>query len=98
VDLKAMDWVSRAVELRTPTFIVHSVDDEYVPYGPSAELAEKNPEMVTFEPFNTALHTKEWNVDPEHWERQVTAWLRRQLAPRANPGDQEPAAGNSTPH
>ena len=51
VDLKAMDWVSRAVELRTPTLIIHSVDDEYVPYGPSAELAEKNPEMVTFEPF-----------------------------------------------
>jgi uncharacterized protein len=97
VDLKAMDWVSRAVELRTPTLVVHSVDDEYVPYGPSAALAEKNPEMVTFEAFDTALHTKEWNVDPERWERMVTAWLRQQLAPRANPGDQEPAAGNSTP-
>ncbi|MGO4806178.1 alpha/beta hydrolase family protein [Arthrobacter sp. 2MCAF15] len=95
VDLKAMDWVSRAVELRTPTLIVHSVDDEYVPYGPSAVLAEKNPEMVTFEPFDRALHTKEWNVDPERWERQVTAWLRLQLAPRANPGGQEPAAGNA---
>ena len=97
VDLKAMDWVSRAVELRTPTLIVHSVDDEYVPYEPSAELAEKNPEMVTFEPFDTARHTKEWNVDPERWERQVTAWLRLQLAPRTNPGDQEPAAGDSAP-
>lgn len=98
VDLKAMDWVSRAVELRTPTLIVHSVDDEYVPFGPSAALAEKNPEMVTFEPFDRALHTKEWNVDPERWERQVAAWLRQQLAPRANPGDQEPAAGNATPN
>ena len=38
VDLKAMDWVSRAVELRTPTLIIHSVDDEYVPYGPSAPV------------------------------------------------------------
>ncbi len=98
VDLKAMDWVSRAVELRTPTLIVHSVDDEYVPYEPSAALAEKNPEMVTFEPFDTARHTKEWNVDPERWERQVTAWLRLQLAPRTNPGDQEPAAGSFTPN
>ncbi len=95
VDLKAMDWVLRAVELRTPTLIVHSVDDEYVPFGPSAALAEKNPEMVTFEPFDRALHTKEWNVDPERWERQVAAWLRQQLAPRANPGDQEPAAGKA---
>ncbi|WP_416377119.1 alpha/beta hydrolase family protein [Arthrobacter sp. CDRTa11] len=84
VDLKAMDWVSRAVELRTPTLILHSVDDEYVPYGPSAMLAERNPEMVTFETFNRARHTKEWNVDPERWERLVKAWLRQQLAPRAN--------------
>ena len=60
-----MDWVSRAVELRTRTLLIHSVDDEYVPFGPSASLAEKNPEMVTFEPFDGALHTKEWNVDPE---------------------------------
>ena len=86
VDLKSMDWISRAVELRTPTLILHSVDDEYVPYGPSATIAEKNPEMVTFETFQDARHTKEWNVDPERWESLVTAWLRLQLAPRANPG------------
>ncbi len=85
VDLKAMDWVARAVELRTPTLILHSVDDEYVPYGPSADLAEKNPEMVTFETFNSARHTKEWNVDPERWESLVAAWLRQQLAPRPTP-------------
>lgn len=85
VDLKAMDWVSRAVELRTPTLILHSVDDEYVPYGPSADLAEKNPEMVTFEAFATARHTKEWNVDPERWESLVAAWLGLQLAARPTP-------------
>lgn len=87
VDLKAMDWVSRAVELRTPTLILHSVDDEYVPYKPSALLAERNPEMVTFETFQHARHTKEWNVDPERWERLVKAWLRQQLAPRLKPGN-----------
>lgn len=86
VDLKTMDWVSRAVELRTPTLIIHSVDDEYVPYGPSAVLAEKNPEMVTFETFSKARHTKEWNVDPLHWDNLVRAWLQQQLAPRLNPG------------
>lgn len=91
VDLKAMDWVARAVELRTPSLIIHSVDDEYVPYGPSAELAEKNPEMVTFESFSRARHTKEWNVDPQRWESLVSAWLRQQLAPRKNPG-----AGSAT--
>ncbi|MCE3291683.1 MAG: lipase, partial [Arthrobacter sp.] len=86
VDLKSMDWVSRAVELRTPTLIIHSVDDEYVPYRPSALLAEKNPEMVTFEAFEKARHAKEWNADPDRWESLVKAWLQRQLAPRVNPG------------
>ncbi|WP_230116784.1 alpha/beta fold hydrolase [Arthrobacter sp. Bi83] len=90
VDLKAMDWVSRAVELRTPTLIIHSVDDEYVPYRPSAVLAEKNPEMVTFEAFGQARHAKEWNVDPVRWESLVKAWLQQQLAPRLNPGQLNP--------
>ena len=100
VDLKAMDWDSRAVELRTPTLLIHSVDDDYVPFGPSASLAEKNPEMVTFEPFHGARHTKEWNVDPERWERLVRSWLQTQLAPRNNPGQageaDRPAAGGPT--
>jgi pimeloyl-ACP methyl ester carboxylesterase len=90
VDLKAMDWVARAVEVRTPTLIIHSVDDEYVPYEPSAILAERNPDMVTFESFGRARHTKEWNVDPERWESLVKAWLRTQLAPRTNPGQRSP--------
>ncbi|GAA1771863.1 alpha/beta fold hydrolase [Pseudarthrobacter sulfonivorans] len=90
VDLKAMDWVARAVEVRTPTLIIHSVDDEYVPYEPSAILAERNPDMVTFETFSRARHTKEWNVDPERWESLVKAWLRTQLAPRTNPGQRSP--------
>ena len=80
VDLKSMDWVSRAVELRTPTLVLHSVDDDFVPYEPTSELARRNPEMVTFEPFSKARHTKEWNVDPERWDNAVEGWLRPRLA------------------
>ncbi|PYI67604.1 lipase [Arthrobacter livingstonensis] len=76
VDLKSMDWVARAVELRTPTLVLHSIDDDFVPYEPTAELARRNPEMVTFEPFSKARHTKEWNVDPDRWENAVETWLR----------------------
>lgn len=79
VNLKAMDWVVRAIELRTPSLILHSIDDDYVPYEPTAELARRNPEMVTFEPFSKARHTKEWNVEPERWESAVEAWLRPRL-------------------
>jgi pimeloyl-ACP methyl ester carboxylesterase len=83
VDLRAMDWDARAVELRTPTLLIHSVDDDYVPYGPSVSLAERNPEMVTYVPFRGARHTKEWNVDREKWERVVRSWLEPRLAPLA---------------
>ncbi len=79
VDFKAMDWVSRAIELRTPTLILHSIDDDFVPYEPTAELARRNPEMVTFEPFSKARHTKEWNVDSDRWEEAVETWLRPRL-------------------
>lgn len=87
VDLKSMDWVSRAVELRTPTLVLHSIDDDFVPYEPTAELARRNPEMVTFEPFSKARHTKEWNIDPERWEGAVETWLRPRLGRYGLPRD-----------
>lgn len=87
MDFKSMDWVSRAVELRTPSLILHSIDDDFVPYEPTAELARRNPEMVTFEPFSKARHTKEWNVDPVRWESVVEAWLRPRLGKYALPRD-----------
>jgi pimeloyl-ACP methyl ester carboxylesterase len=75
LDLKSMDWVARAGQLTVPTLIIHSEDDEFVPVGASADLAESNPELVTLARFHRARHTKEWNVDPSGWHRTVTEWL-----------------------
>ncbi len=86
LDLKSMDWIARSGQITTPTLILHSEDDEYVPVGPSAELAELNPEFVTFVRFHRARHTKEWNVDPRHWDESVTNWLGRVLE-MAQPGN-----------
>lgn len=41
--------------------------------------------MVTFVPFNRARHVKEWNHDPQRWERSVKAWLTA-LFSRPEPG------------
>ncbi|ALE05584.1 lipase [Arthrobacter sp. ERGS1:01] len=87
VNLKSMDWVTRAVELRTPTLVLHSIDDDFVPYGPTAKLAKLNPEMVTFEPFSKARHTKEWNLDSARWENVVESWLRPRLGRYGLPRD-----------
>jgi uncharacterized protein len=79
VDLRAMDWVARSEQLRVPTLILHSEDDNFVPVGPSMELAAKAPQLVSFVRFNLARHTREWNVDPEKWEGAVRLWLHAVL-------------------
>jgi hypothetical protein len=75
VDLRRLDWVRRADELDVPVLVVHSADDEYVPVGPSRELAAKRPDLVTLVEFTGARHCKEWNVDSERWEREVARFL-----------------------
>ncbi|QGN59403.1 alpha/beta fold hydrolase [Nostocoides sp. HKS02] len=75
VDVAKTNWVQRAAELRHPMLVIHSVDDEFVPVGPSLELAAVRPDLVTMEPWDTARHTKEWNVDPDRWERCVAEFV-----------------------
>ncbi len=90
LDLRSMDWIARAEQLTLPTLILHSEDDEFVPIGPSAALAAKNPAFVTLERFHRARHTKEWNVDPQHWESVIERWLHAHLYGRALPGGRKP--------
>ncbi len=40
-------------------------------HRPRAALAQKRPDLVPFERWQVARHCKEWNVDPERWERVV---------------------------
>lgn len=75
LDLRALDWVARAEELRVPTLILHSEDDDFVPFASSAALAAKNPRVVELVRFRTAGHVREWNVDPTRWEDTVANWL-----------------------
>lgn len=80
VDLRRLDWVTRAAELRLPVLLVHSDDDEYVPSGPSRRLAQARPDLVTHVPVAGARHTREWNVDPRAWEDAVERFLRPHLS------------------
>ncbi len=77
VDLALTDWVRRADELHHQILLIHSADDEFVPVGPSRELARARPDLITFEEWRVARHCKEWNVDPARWERLVAAFAAR---------------------
>jgi uncharacterized protein len=75
IDLDRLDFVRRATELSLPILLMHSDDDGYVPSAPSRALANARPDIVTFERFVHARHTKLWNYAPERWNGAITRWL-----------------------
>ncbi|MFS0867463.1 alpha/beta hydrolase family protein [Microbacterium sp. 179-B 1A2 NHS] len=72
-----LDLVSRAAELTSPTLILHSNGDDFVPPDASRLLHAARPELVEFEEFEVAGHTKLWNYDEERWAAAVHGWLAR---------------------
>lgn len=79
VDLARLDWTGRADQLRHPMLVLHSADDQTVPVSGSRSLAHARPDLVRYEEFTAARHTREWNVDPARWEGAVGAFLGRVL-------------------
>jgi len=79
LDVALTNWEQRSDELKHRTLLIHSLDDEFVPVGPSVLLAAKRPDLIQFEPWKAARHTKEWNVDPARWDavvRDFLAWTQ----------------------
>lgn len=87
LDFERLDFVARANELDVPVLLLHSDDDGFVPADASRALALTRPDVVRFEEFEVARHTKLWNYDRERWERVVRDWLRT-----AVPGGDDRAA------
>jgi len=82
LDLRRLDWVTRAAELQLPVLLIHSDGDEFVPNGPSLALGRARPDLVTVEPWEQGRHTKEWNTDPERWDAVVTTFVAEQVGPQ----------------
>lgn len=68
-----------AENLIHPTLLFHALDDATVPPAPSRRLAALRPDLVEFEPFEGASHTREWNRDPVRYERLLADYLGRLL-------------------
>lgn len=78
IDFGRLDVIDWSAKLTTPTLILHSDDDRFVPSGASRELAALRPDAVTLVPFDTAGHTRLWNYDPERWTAAIVGWLVEQ--------------------
>lgn len=81
IDWGELDYVKRADQLDVPILLFHGDEDDIVPVSISDELAEKRPDLVTYERFAGAHHTGSWNVDPERYEGALSEFLTR-LLPR----------------
>ncbi len=80
ISVEELDPVARAGELDVPILLMHSVDDGFVPIDGSRRLAAARPDLVEFEVFEGARHTKLWNHDPRRWSGLVRGWLERSHA------------------
>lgn len=83
IPLDRMELLHRADEIRVPILLFHSTGDTVVPYRPSAALARRLPQLVTYEQFDEALHVRLWNVDRARWERAWREWLEDVIGPGA---------------
>lgn len=86
IDLRQLDLVARADELRVPMLVLHSDDDGFVPIDATLALAEARPDIVTVERFTVARHARLWNFDPDRWEGAIRAWLNRIEGPSGRTG------------
>lgn len=77
IDLGRLDLVARASALHVPILVLHSDDDGYVPATASHALALARPDIVTYERFITARHTKLWNYDRPRWNAAIANFLNR---------------------
>jgi len=76
INLARLDWVARSADLDLPILLLHSADDGYVPADGSKALAAARPDIITYDEFTTARHTKLWNFDSPRWNEAISRWLR----------------------
>lgn len=75
IDLVRLDNVRAADSLSVPMLLMHSNDDGYVPVDASRALARKRPDLIAYEEFTVARHTKLWNYDPLRWTKAIDRFL-----------------------
>jgi uncharacterized protein len=93
ISVEELDPVVRADEFTAPILLMHSVDDGFVPIDGSRRFAEARPDLIEFEVFEGARHTKLWNHDPVRWTGLVRGWLERRTEGVDRLGDEAEIVG-----
>ena len=75
LDFSRVEHAAAADEFDTPMLLFHGTDDVTVPVGPTRELAERRPDLVTYEEFGDTDHVREWNADRDRFETALRDFL-----------------------
>ena len=75
IELRVLDWVSRAADITTPVLVLHGAEDKSSPFVVSQRLAMLRPDLVQLVRFEVPGHSLEWNGEVEKWEGSVTRFL-----------------------
>lgn len=75
VDWSATDYTASPDEYNTPMLIFHGAKDTSVPIGPSRELAQARPDLVSLIESPGAAHVRSWNADPGQYELALIDFL-----------------------
>lgn len=62
-------------DIKHPTLIIHSNDDQSVPQAPSKKIAEARSDIVTLLDFGQGGHLRSWNNDQVRYEKAVREFL-----------------------
>ncbi|MFJ2810392.1 alpha/beta hydrolase family protein [Kitasatospora sp. NPDC087271] len=75
VDLADFSRIAEGADLRVPTLVLHSPDDQVAPFRAAERLAAARPGVVSLRPFPGADHATLWNSAPTHYTELLRRWL-----------------------
>ncbi len=81
IDWTAVDYLSRADELRVPVLLIHDRDDVLIPIATSDAFAAARPDLVEYRVTRGAGHTPSWNADPDGYSAAVGRFIEGLSAP-----------------
>jgi fermentation-respiration switch protein FrsA (DUF1100 family) len=75
VDWEGMNYLAHADAFDVPFLVFHGTSDTTVPIGTSEEFLRLRPDLVTLVRCPEAEHIECWNLDPDAYAAEVSAFL-----------------------
>lgn len=75
-DVRDVSHVQALAQTTLPMLLIHGDADDFVPPGPTDELARLRPDNLTYQQIPGAGHVEGWNTDQEAYEAALVQFLQ----------------------